>query len=232
MHHLTELPMTLVTLQWKEDLSRPLQARQLRGAIAAAFPEDPIFHQHEGGRFLYRYPRVQYRRERGTGVIMGIEAGAERLRQLGWLDLSLRLGDQDVTVEDVAIDLRRAAFGLADRLERYLFRSPWLPFNQENYQRYQSMGPPAQRAECDRLLVAQILSALRGLKIDFTGRLYAAFERHRVAAVTYKDQVMMGLCGHFLTNARLPDDFAIGRAVSHGYGWFVRDGPSPSALEG
>ncbi len=214
--------IAIIRFKWSQPLDGPPRAHQLRGAVAKSFPDEPIFHQHEGSKFVYRYPVIQYRWERNAGVIMGINEGAEKIVKMPWLDLPLELGETKVIISDAEIYYRKGQFAISDRLERYSLLSPWVPFNQENYKAYQKLSQSEQLLERDRLLVAQILTALRGLKIDFPERLYAAFELTRSVIAPYKDQALTGLLGHFFTNAVLPDHFAIGRATSHGYGWFTK----------
>jgi len=219
---LTQCHIALIRLKWPHAIEGPPRAHQLRGAISSSFPQEPIFHQHEGDKFVYRYPLVQYRWERTAGIVVGINEGAERIVKMPWLDLSLQLAEHKLVVADAEIYYKKAPFGVSDKLECYSFLSPWVPFNQENYPKYQKLPPEEQRQERDRMLVAQLLSSLRGLKIDFPGRLYAAFELNRVVVAPYKDQALTGFLGHFFTNVILPDHFAIGRSVSHGYGWLVK----------
>lgn len=222
MHLLARVPQVLIELRWDRQVPGPaaLRARQLRGALAAAFSEDDLFHQHApDGRPLYRYPRVQYRWNGGTGLVVGWEEAAEPLLNLPWLDLGLRLGSDDVRVAEAGLRMEGAQFGVADRLLPYRLRTPVLLFNQENYARYQSLGPEGQRRERERLLVAQTLVALRELGVCFEGRLYAAFTVARPRPCRYKEQDLLGLAGSFVSNAVLPPGFAVGHAVSHGYGW-------------
>ncbi|MCP5421235.1 MAG: hypothetical protein H6969_12220 [Gammaproteobacteria bacterium] len=222
MHLLSKIPYACVQLHWHNDVNGAAETRanQLRGAIAHAFAEDDWFHQHDAdGKPLYRYPRVQYRWQDGQGVVIGWETAAERLLQAPWLDLNLHLGEEEVVVSDAMMSAQHGAFGISERLHHYVWRSPALLFNQDNYRRYQKMEPAQQRDERDRLLVAQLLTALRGLQVDFSAQLYATLTQFRTRSCRYKQQELMGIQGQFVSNAVLPDGFAIGHAVSHGYGW-------------
>ncbi|MEN8221182.1 MAG: CRISPR-associated endonuclease Cas6 [Pseudomonadota bacterium] len=75
--------------------------------------------------------------------------------------------------------------------------------------------------ERDRLLVAQLLTAMRGLNVNFGMQLYAAFTHIETIQCRYKNQTMLGIKGDFVSNALLPSGLAIGHAVSHGYGWMI-----------
>jgi len=222
LHLLARIPLATVELRWLEPVAGPppMRARQLRGAVAAAFADDPLFHQHgPDGRPLYRYPRVQYRWQRGAGLVVGWHDAAQKLLNLPWLDLELRLGAEVVRVAEALMRTGGGTFGANDRLRHYRLASPVLILNQKNYGNYQNLDRAGQRRERDRLLVAQLLVALRELGVEFTGRLFAAFTRARPEACRLKDQELLGFGGEFVTNAVLPAGFAVGHAVSHGYGW-------------
>jgi len=226
MHSLARIPCAQVELTWDRDVSgAPGQrARQLRGALARAFRDDPLFHQHdpETGKALYRYPRVQYRWQEGRGVVIGWAEAAQRLLDRPWLDLNVQLGDDGVNITDAALTLRHGEFAVSERLERYRLQSPSLIFNQDNYRRYRSMNEQEQSGERDRLLISQLLIALRGLDIHVPERLYATFTRIHQSPSRYKGQDLLGLGGELACNLMLPDGFAFGHAVSHGYGWLTR----------
>lgn len=223
---------TEVELCWDREIPGPAATRagQLRGAIAAAFTTDNWFHQHAtNGQPLYRYPQVQYRWHGGHGLIIGWLTAAERLLALPWLDLELRLGAATaVRISDVRLETRHAPFGIGERLRHYRFVSPVLLFNQRVYAAYRTMTTAPQRqAERDRLLVANLLIALRGLGIHFPERLYATFTQCTTVSCHYKRQELIGVQGEFVSNALLPNGLGIGHAVSHGFGWLTA---TPSSI--
>lgn len=199
------------------------RAHQLRGAIAEKFNNEPIFHHHQANKLVYTYPLIQYRWniQTGDGIVAGINQGAERILKVPWLDLALFLGKEKFVIAETEMSYRKTTISVSNKLERYHFLSPWLPFNQENYLKYQTLYKSDQRKQFDRLLIAQILMFLRGLQIEVKDHLYAAFELKSCVNAEYKEQNLMGFLGDFVTNLILPNDFSIGRSVSHGYGWFV-----------
>lgn len=217
-------PIDLVTvrLTWVEEDVGPPAPHLLRGALSARFRDNPLFHQHEDERLLYRYPRIQYRWDRRGATILGMGEGIQALTEIDWASLTLRVGEKFVNVREAICEFSRHAVGPSKRLIRYRFVAPWLPLNQKNFQRYQAMSPGEQVEERDRLAVAGLLIALRGFGIDFREHLYAGVEDARPRTCRYKDLDMLGFTGRLLANVELPDGFAIGRANSHGYGWIER----------
>jgi len=218
------IQMVIAKLHWAEPLVVPPAPHLLRGAIASQYPDQPIFHQHTNSGVLYRYPLVHYRREKECSFIVAFSEGAQALLQVPFLEKPLTLGQKTAHIAHVDCRMRNHELTVSPHLLRYTFRSPWLPLNQDNFARYQNMAREEQAVERDRLAVANILSALKGLGIYFDDCLYAAFFLRRSCACRYKDQKLLGFLGTLVTNADLPSDLAIGKAVSHGYGWIQRSG--------
>lgn len=225
---MSTVDLVTIRLTWVEEGAVRPCPHLLRGAIASHFSDNPLFHQHEGERIAYRYPQVQYRWDGEGPSLLGIGEGARFLVGADWAGMRLRLGDRQVTVRDALCSFRRHEIRPTPRLLRYRFAAPWLPFSQENYQRYRAMKGEARAEERDRLAVAGLLIALRGCGVDFPARLYAAVEVHSARPCRYKGIDLLGFYGRMLASVDLPDDFAIGRAVSHGYGWLRRDFTLPT----
>lgn len=222
MHLLTECPRTTVELIW----DRPLRGQaleltsQLRGAISDVFAENDYFHQHDkSGKVIYRYPLIQFRWSKGHGLIVGWQGASQILPNISWLDLQLSFRQAKVYVTDAIIQVDNAKFATSDRILHYGIRTPLLLFNQKNFKKYQDMSFDRKIYEQDRLLRAQLLTAMRGVNIEFSGWLYATFTSFKPIQCKYKGQYLMGIVGRIATNALLADGFAIGHAVSHGYGW-------------
>ncbi len=150
---------------------------------------------------------------------MGFHAGAELLVRLPLLGRSLQLERLETTVTDVEMQFRRQTVELCASPNVYRFQSPWLPFNQENYAKYQGMSIDEKRLECERIATGNLLTAFRGLGVHISDRLSVQFEKQRQVRCRYKNQVFIGFYGALRVNARLPDGIAIGKAVSHGFGW-------------
>ncbi len=225
---LAQLPVAVVRLQWTEPWDGPPAPHLLRGAVAAAYPDNDLFHQHRpDGAVLYRYPRIHYRWDRGDGILVGFGRGVQALADFfaAQDDITLRLGNRVVRVRDVWAEFELREIRGLPVLRRYRFHSPWLPFSQENYQRYIAMTPEDQRAELDRLATANLLSAFKGLGIHCDFRILTSFLPRREVWCRYKNNRLLGFSGLLVCNLLLPEGFAIGRAVSHGYGWLVPDTP-------
>lgn len=192
-----------------------------RGAVASQFVDDPRFHGHVGVAHTYEYPVVQYRWRQGQPVLLALDSVAPTVMSHRWVGREVRLGHETHTV--TAVDWKALVFALQliGQLQRYRFVSPWLPLNQENHARYVTLDAAGKRRELDRILRGNLLTAFRelGWTLPEGAVLYAAAECDEVGTFPLKDQQMLGFTGTFVCNAALPEHLAVGRSVSHGYGW-------------
>ena len=146
---------------------------------------------------------------------------------------------QSACLRKALLSFGRHPVEVLPRLQRYRFRSPWLALNQQNLETYTRMRADQRPAELDRIAVGNILSALKGLGVRLQAQVYAAVFIRRRLTCAYKDQRLAGFLGTLATNVCLPPGLALGKAVSHGYGWLeplhaagrgaeFRDGPAVS----
>ena len=221
MHILGKRSKTLVEISLDQTVKgyRQSLVSQLRGGISSIFSGSD-FHQHDkDGRFIYRYPKIQYQWLASHGMILGWMESAEKLLHLPWLDLQISLNGISVCCTKATLIPESVLFGVSENLIHYHLETPVLLFNGPNYIKYESMDFEQRTYETDRLLQSQILIALRGMDILFPERLYATFTQMKRTICIYKGQRLYGIRGRFATNAFLPKHFAVGHAVSHGYGW-------------
>jgi hypothetical protein len=180
------------------------------------------FHGHDGSRTVFRYPAVQYRWVDGQPCVYAWGAMAERVMAHPWPGTSVEIQGAVRPITDVSWHALPLEGKFSPRLLRYGFRAPWIPLNQSNHARYRTLSPAQRRAELDRILVGNLLSMGQGLGWFFEDTVYAAVEPTRTCPCVVKDVPHLGFEGSFVTNLELPDHLAVGRSVSHGYGWFLR----------
>jgi|GEM_PF-2054784 len=207
-------PLGALTAQW-------------RGAVASRFPDDAAFHGHEGGKTLSRYPEVHYRWVDGAPCVYALGAAAQRAMAHPWPGATVTLGGEARAVAEVAWRTTAVTHSFSRRLVRYTLGAPWVALNQENFARYRRLDEAARRAELDRILVGNLLTMSQafGWFFEKDETVYAAFEAHGEVTCVVKDVPHVGFDGSFVTNLALPDHLALGRSVSHGFGWFARTSP-------
>lgn len=198
-----------------------------RGAVASRFPTETAFHGHEGDRTIARSPEVHYRWIDGRPALFAIGAASQQAMAHPWPGVTVRLGEDERRVAQVEWTVATLQRSFSRQLVRYDLGAPWIALNQENHTRYRTLGRPARRAELDRILVGNLLTMSKafGWFYERHETVYAAFEPHDEVPCVVKEVSLLGFEGSFVTNLDLPDDLALGRSVSHGFGWFRRATP-------
>lgn len=193
-------------------------AGRLRGYIGDRFPEHSILHHHTSEGYIYTYPKVQYKVIGGTPVIVGIDEGADALKEISGSIETLRLGKKEYRVESVQMTDVRPQFGVQQENAEYAFISPWIALSAENYEKYRSCNNWRERKEMlNSVLVGNILSMAKGLGYVAEKRIYAHSLLDPVS-VDYKGVRMLAFTGRFRVNFAIPDFFGIGKGVSQGFG--------------
>lgn len=195
---------------------------KLRGFFATSFNEYAPLHQHSTDKLIYSYPLIQYKMLNGAPLVLGINEGAEILREIYDKFDEIKLGENSYRIMERAVTAKNEEFGCTEEILSYRFASPWLALSQENYARYIAASDEARRDLLRRILVGNILSASKGLG-------YVAKEHIRLDLERMKDEICMlkgtkvtGFRGEFTTCFAIPDHMGLGKSVSRGFGAIVK----------
>lgn len=197
-------------------------ASKLRGYIGNQF-DYPLLHNHYAGdKILYSYPLVQYHVIDGQASILGIEEGAELLKEIAEDITELKLSDSYYKVEDMEILDDEINVSTSNREYHYKFISPWMALNKNNFEKFEKIDNWKDRKVfLNRILTGNILSMAKGLGIIVDRRLYPKTKLDFTRA-NYKSVNMIAFTGEFRVRFRIPDYFGFGKGVSHGFGTVVR----------
>ncbi len=199
-------------------------AARWRGAVASIFTDDSAFHGHQADRTLLRYPLVHYRWVDNAPAVFAIGPAAQRAMIHPWPGTSVRIGEHDAHITQVDWSALAITRAFSRKLIRYEFRAPWIALNQENHARFKDLDRVARRNDLDRILVGNLLTMSQAFGWFFSPdeTIFAAFEPTREVPTTIKGVSLIGFEGTFVTNLELPSGLALGRSVSHGFGWLER----------
>ncbi|MEO0022317.1 MAG: CRISPR-associated endonuclease Cas6 [candidate division WOR-3 bacterium] len=200
------------------------RADRLRGFFATHFGEFRLVHHHlDDNRLIYRTPLIQYKVVNRRPLVVGLNEGAEILRQIYEQLEFIRIGRTDYRLEYKRLYLAEERFGETSGSRPYTFLSPWLALNEQNYQHYVCAGSPQARRELlERILVGNILSVAKGLGYTVTAPLTAELENIREVRTTLKGTPMLGFLGNFRVNFEIPEFLGLGKSVSRGFGTIGR----------
>ena len=197
-------------------------AAKLRGFFATSFNEYALLHQHTTDKLIYRYPLIQYKMLDDGPLVLGINEGAEILKEIYDKFDEIKLGDSNYSIMERGVTVKSEEFGCTEEIQSYRFAMPWLALSQENYARYMGASLGDRKDLLRRILVGNLLSASKGLG-------YVAKEHIRLELGRMQDEICLlkgtkvtGFRGEFMTCFAIPDHMGLGKSVSRGYGAVTR----------
>jgi len=197
-------------------------AAKLRGFFATSFNEHTLLHQHVTDKLIYRYPLIQYKMLEGSPHIMGINEGAEVLKEVYDKFDEIKIGESSYSIMERGVILRSEEFGCTPEIQSYRFATPWLALNQKNYLRYRKASREERRDILRSILVGNLLSASKGLG-------YVAKEHIRLEVGGMTEEICLlkgskvtGIRGEFTTNFEIPELLGLGKSASRGFGAVAR----------
>lgn len=211
------------------------QIRNWRGAfIEMAGWEDTLFHNHKSkDEYHYRYPKIQYRVKGGKAAIFAIGDGVQALQQIlatsNW-QINWNGEVRSLQIEDLRMNEHYIRM-LPEPKTYKLYK--WLALNKENHARWQACEGIIERiALLEKLLGNHLVAGLWGLDYEPSERVVVKLQEIRhTQPVRYHEAKLLAFDIVFTSNILLPSGMAIGKGVSHGFGWTVpktiKKGTSP-----
>lgn len=197
---------------------------KLRGYFSEQFGEQSdLWHNHlADGRYIYRYPLVQYKVICGQPMVIGMGEGARLLIE-HFLDVrELQLDERSYTVYAKQVESKEVPVGVDGRLYTYEFRSPWFALNQDNHRRYQTAEPSERKALLQKLLTGHILALFKGVDHWEEEQIVVAPPVLQPVSAKFKNQKMLMFIGTFSANVHLPDYAGLGKSVARGFGTITK----------
>lgn len=190
---------------------------KIRGFIANCYSEYDELHNHNGDKFIYRYPLIQYKDIEGKPAIVGINEGADIIMSLEDKIDSLRIGGSSIDVFEKNISYVSSRYEAVDSMLKYSFCSPWMCLNEKNYKTYINVDDNEKAKLLKRILTGNILSMSKrlGYTVD---RHLNAYISLAPCKINFKNNEMIGFKGEFMVNFRIPDYIGLGKSVSRGFG--------------
>jgi hypothetical protein len=213
--------LTLLRLTLHSDAPMRGDATKLRGFFATSFNEHALLHQHVTDRLIYRYPLIQYKMINRSPLVLGINEGADVLKEIYDKFSEIKLGESTYSIMERGITLKSEEFGCTDQILSYRFATPWLALSQENYPKYLDASREERKDLLRRILVGNILSASKGLGYVATQHIRLEVGRMQDEICMLKGTKVTGFRGEFTTNFAIPDYMGLGKSVSRGYGAVV-----------
>lgn len=206
-------------------LDRPFggYGSDLRRAITAALPDEPLLHHHKAdGSSDYSAAQVRYLVLDGQPWLLSFHDGKEVVEQVVRKVSSLSVGRERYLVAgyDFLEDITHV--GIFCGLIAYRSRTPWLALNQENQRRFEKSDFQERRRLLERILVGNYLSAMKGLGVRIHTHLEVRIAAFRSVGIFHLPTAFVGLSVVFRSNMLLPEFLGLGKMPAKGYGLMSR----------
>ena len=200
---------------------KPRDSEKIRGYLGNKYEELDILHNHKNDKFIYRYPKVQYKIIKNKPIILGINEGSNIISNIGINDDMLIIGDKPINTFEKKISINNNEYGIANDYIKYEFLSPWIALNQKNIDIYRNSSEIEKEEMLKKILIGNIISMSKGLDYTVSDEVKCWVNLRKVD-VNIKNIKHVGFMGEFKVNFNIPDYFGIGKNVSNGLGTIKR----------
>lgn len=192
-------------------------SEKIRGYLGNKYDELDILHNHKDDKFIYRYPKVQYKVIKDVPIILGINEGASIISNIGINDDELVIEGKTINTFEKKISINNNEYGVTDDYIKYEFLTPWIALNQKNIDVYRKFSDMDKEELLKNILIGNIISMSKGLgyTVDNKVKCWINLEKKEVNIKNIKH---IGFVGEFKVNFNIPDYFGIGKNVSKGFG--------------
>jgi len=213
----------------EQDFGVSPQVNIFRGNVLREYHDNDLFHNHnkdEKGSPSNKYSLVQYRvKDKKCYILLLTEKPFENISHWmmnGYLKIDNKTyHSKDCNFKNLHDDIIET-----DEEHDYVFQTPYLPLNSNNYKDYQKLDNPQDKIKfINNRIHSHILGMCSALGYRLKNKIDAKFyftndSKLKEKIYPFKDKInQLGVMGGFKTNLYIPNDLAIGKSVSFGYGW-------------
>ena len=196
-------------------------SEKIRGYLLNKYIDNDLMHNHNEEKFIYRYPRVQYKVIDNKPVLIGIEEAVDLISKIGIIEdeiniegIKFDVSTKNIVKEDLNIEV------LNDYVE-YDFLTPWIAINQKNISKYKNSNKFEREEILEKILIGNILSMSKSLGVFIDKKIYCKVNLEEIK-VDLKNIKYIAFKGSFSVNINLVNYLGVGKAVSKGFGTIKR----------
>ena len=205
-------------LKMESDQTIREDTSKLRGFFACKFNSYLLLHNHLGNnKFLYQYPRIQYKTVNHAKMILGLVEGVDVLQSIYNQYDQIVLDGHAYQIFGKEISLKMEDFGIASENIKYKFLTPWFALNEENYQRYKNYNYAERTDQLKSILIRNIMAIAKTFQYFVDSKIIVNTNL-KETSIKFKGKDVIGFLGTFRANFNLPNYIGLGKSVSRGFG--------------
>ena len=191
---------------------------KLRGFFANKFSSYLLLHNHlDNNKFLYQYPRIQYKTINHTKMILGLAEGVDVLQSIYNQYDQIVLAGHTYQIFSKEISLKVEDFGISPENMKYEFITPWFALNEENYQRYKNYNYSERTDQLKSILIRNIMAIAKTFQYFVDSKIIVNTNL-KETPIKFKGKDVIGFLSTFQVNFNLPNYIGLGKSVSRGFG--------------
>ena len=212
------MDLNILILKLEESLIDRRDIPKLRGYIADKYPQYVELHNHTEDRgYKYGYPVIQYKVIDKTPALIAINEACNLLMKVSFELNNINIGSKAIDINEKKYIMKKEKFGISKELIDYVFISPWMALNQDNYRKYLSFHKTEKDNLLKKIVIGNVLSMSKSLSYSVEEEIKTEIDLEP-CKVNYKNQTMIAFKGNFKTNFHIPDYLGLGKSVSRGFG--------------
>lgn len=193
---------------------------KLRGYFSNKFAEYPQIHNHlPDGSYNYQYPQIQYRILNKKPALLFMEEAFPILKQIFFNIDSIKINREKFNIYEKQIEVLEEEFGKTTNFYDYIFISPWMALNENNFEKYKNSNKIEQQNLLKKILRGNLLTISKGFKYTIPNYEDIKVEGYfKPINVNFKNIKMLCFTGQFTVNFRIPDYLGLGKQSARGFG--------------
>lgn len=163
---------------------------------------------------------MQYKKVNNKLLVLGLNDYSKIVfHKMSQLD---KMVTQDGKINLFNVDLTNITFEIREEYAVYKFISSWLALNEDNYEKFKSLDKSKRKEFLEKILVANVLSALKGLGLRVEFQISGQINKFKPIQIEAHRNKFIGFYCEFALNIALPKFLGIGKSVSKGFGVIER----------
>lgn len=210
------LNILLLTFEFTKEFKG--DGTSIRGFFGKKFSEYTLLHHHLDNKLKYQYPLIQYKMIEGKPMVVGINQGAQVLKEISDKFNTITLDYNKYEIIERNMTMKNEEFGLSDKIYFYEFATPWLALSQIKYHEFLNTRSNDEKADIlRRVLIGNLISMSKTLNYTVPDIIRCDVDMES-REERFEDMDFTSFYGGFMVNFCIPDYLGIGRSVSKGYG--------------
>ncbi|MDY0017338.1 MAG: CRISPR-associated endonuclease Cas6 [Candidatus Delongbacteria bacterium] len=193
---------------------------KIRGFFSTKYIENDLIHNHDGDKFIHRYPAVQFKLIDNILNIYSYSAGTEDVfKDIFLTEYTLDIEDKKYNINEKQIEVKQLDLLDSAEYHKYEFYSPWIALNQKNFEEYMKLKFQDDKdAKLKSIVIQNIISVSKFAGYTIQNKLEVKDLNLKPLMVNLKGMEILAFKGDFKINFILPDYIGLGKSVSRGYG--------------